>query len=316
MQAQANGKQSTQKITPHLWFDDQAEEAAGFYASLFENSGVGNVTRYPDAGQEIHGRAAGTVMTVDFQLAGQSFTALNGGPHFTFTPAISFSVVCETEEEVDRLWYELLDGGSALMELGAYDWSEKYGWVQDRYGLSWQLSLGTLEAAGQKITPSLMYVSEEGEAEEAITRYTSIFDDADIASIYRYGAEEDQPEGAVMHAQFHLKGEVFAAMDTSPEQADFAFNEAISLLVNCEDQEEIDHFWDKLSEGGDERAKQCGWLKDKFGVSWQVVPTTLLNELLDEDEAASQRVMNALLQMKKIDVDGLKAAYEGRETVE
>ncbi len=303
----------TQKITPHLWFDDQAEEAADFYTSLFENSGVGNMTRYPDSGQEIHGREPGTVMTVDFQLAGQSFAALNGGPHFTFTPAISFSVVCETEEEVDDLWRKLSEGGTALMELGPYDWSKKYGWVQDRYGLSWQISLGKLKDVGQKITPSLMFVSEHGEAEEAIAFYTSVFDDSDVVGIHRYGAEEDQPEGAVGHAQFHLNGEVFMAMDSSPEHADFTFNEAISLLVNCEDQEEIDYFWEKLSEGGDEDAKQCGWLKDKFGVSWQVNPAALWNEMMQNgDDAGTERVLNAVWQMKKLDISELQRAYEQR----
>lgn len=302
----------TQSIIPHLWFDDQAEEAAEFYTSLFEPSGVGTVTRYGKEGFEIHGQPEGKVMTVEFELAGYKIIALNGGPHFSFTPAISFFVVCETESEVDALWQELSEGGAALMPLDTYDWSEKYGWVQDRYGLSWQLSLGELEAIGQKITPLLMYVSKNGRAEEAIERYTSIFDDSEIIGIYRYGADEAQPEGAVMHAQFRLNGEVFMAMDSAPEHADFTFNEAISLLVNCEDQKEIDYFWDKLSEGGDPNAQQCGWLKDRYGVSWQVSPTVLHEMLQDPDPEKVGRVTNAFLQMKKFDVQKLQEAYQGQ----
>lgn len=314
MLAQTNAEHPPQKITPHLWFDDQAEEAARFYTSIFENARLGTVTRYPDAGQEIHEKEAGTVMTLDFELEGQRFTGLNGGAHFAFTPAISFFVTCETEAEVDWLWQELSDGGTALMELGPYDWSDKYGWVADRYGLSWQISLGNPDDVGQKITPSLMYVTDRGQAEDAMNLYTSLFDDSDISGILRYGADEAQPEGAVMHAQFSLHGEQFMAMDSSPEQADFTFNEAISLLIQCESQEEVDHFWERLTANGGEES-MCGWLKDKFGVSWQVVPTILPEMLQDADESRSQRVMQAMLQMKKLDIDDLKAAYEGgRET--
>jgi predicted 3-demethylubiquinone-9 3-methyltransferase (glyoxalase superfamily) len=161
-----------QKITPCLWFDDQAEQAVAFYTGIFSNSKIVNISRYGEAGQEIHGKPAGTVMTVAFELDGQRFTALNGGPVFKF-------------------------------------------------------------------------------------------------------------------------------------------NEAISFQINCDTQEDVDHYWDKLSEGGDEQAQQCGWLKDKYGVSWQVVPGVLIEMLLDPDVEKSQRVMAAMLQMKKIDIDALKRAYAG-----
>lgn len=258
---------SKQKIIPHLWFDDQAEEAANFYTSLFDNSGIGTITRYGKEGFETHGQPEGSVMTVDFELAGQQFIGLNGGPHFSFTPAISFFVVCETEAELDELWEKFSEGGSVLMELDRYDWSEKYGWVEDRFGLSWQISLGKLEDVDhQKITPSLMYVNEDSQAEEAVDFYTSAFSDSDITGIHRYSAGDDQPEGSVAHAQFTLDGKVFMAMDSSPEHADFTFNEAISLLINCESQEEVDYFWSVLTEGGDPKAQQCGWLKDRFEI--------------------------------------------------
>lgn len=299
-----------QKITPHLWFDNQAKEASQFYVSVFgENSGITNTTRYSEEGQEIHGRPAGSIMTVEFELAGYKFIGLNGGPHFKFTPAISFFVVSESEAEVEKLWQQLSEGGTTLMELDKYEWSEKYGWVQDKYGLTWQISLGKLEDVGQKITPSLMYVSENGRAEEAVNFYTSVFEDSDIIGMLRYGAGQDQPEDAVMHSQFRLNGEVFMAMDSAPEHADFTFNEALSLHINCESQEEIDYFWENFS--ADTKAEQCGWLKDKFGVSWQVVPSVLDKMLQDKDEEKVRRVTHAFLRMKKLDIKALKEAYNG-----
>ncbi len=302
---------ATQKIIPNLWYDDQAQEAAEFYTSLFNDSSIGNITHYSQVGYEIHGRPEGSIMTVEFELAGYRFIGLNGGPHFKFTPAISFFVVCETEKEIDKLWKELSDGGMALMELDTYDWSEKYGWVQDRYGLTWQLSLGKLEDVGQKITPCLMFVSEQGRAEEAVNFYTDLFNGSEIEGILRYGEGEDQPEGAVKHAQFELAGEVFMAMDTSPKHADFSFNEAISLLIECETQDEIDSYWDNLS--SDPKAEQCGWLKDRFGVSWQVSPTILNEMLRDSDREKVDRLTRAFLQMKKFDIQKLKQAFEGKQ---
>lgn len=161
-----------QKITPCLWFDDQAEEAAQFYTGIFKNARITNVTRYSDAGQEVHGKPAGTVLTVAFELDGQTFTALNGGPQFKF-------------------------------------------------------------------------------------------------------------------------------------------NEAISFQVHCDTQEELDYYWDRLSEGGDERAKVCGWLKDKYGASWQVVPRIAPEMLADPDPEKARRVMAAIMGMKKLDIAELQRAYEG-----
>jgi len=297
-----------QKITPFLWFDNQAEEAAKFYTSLFKNAKLGKIARYGKEGYEIHGREAGSVMTVEFELAGYKLTGLNGGPVFKFTPAISFFVVCETETEVDALWQNLSQGGMAMMPLQKYDWSAKYGWVMDKYGLSWQLSLGKKEDVGQTITPFLMFVGKQhGRAEEALQFYTSLFKNSDVTGILRYGPGEPGPEGTVKHAQFRLNGEVFMVIDSAGEHP-FTFNEALSFVVNCETQEEVDYFWEKLSEGGEK--SRCGWLKDKFGVSWQVVPTILDDLMRDEDAAKTGRVMQAMLQMDKIDIKTLKQAYE------
>jgi predicted 3-demethylubiquinone-9 3-methyltransferase (glyoxalase superfamily) len=300
-----------QKITPCLWFDDQAEEAAGFYTSLFGQSRIDAVSRYTAEGFEIHGRPEGTVMTVAFELAGYRFVALNGGPHFSFSPAISFYVVHETEAEVDKLWEGLSDGGAVLMELGKYPWSEKYGWLSDKYGLSWQISLGKIADVGQVITPSLLFVGDQcGRAEEAIDLYTSVFDNSSITGILRFGADEaPNEEGTVKHAQFTLGGEVIMAMDSAFDHG-FSFNEAVSLMIECGSQEEVDHFWKTLAEGGGEEGV-CGWLKDRFGVSWQVVPASLNPMLRDSDGERAARVTEAMLKMTKLDIGALERAYAG-----
>jgi predicted 3-demethylubiquinone-9 3-methyltransferase (glyoxalase superfamily) len=162
----------------------------------------------------------------------------------------------------------------------------------------------------QKITTTLMFVGKQaGRAEEAIKHYVSIFKNASIGGVMRYGkGEEPDKEGTLKHAGFELEGEEFAAMDSALDHK-FSFNEAISLLVSCEDQKEIDYYWNKLTAGGEEGV--CGWLKDRFGFSWQVTPKVLDRMLLDPDKARASRVMLAFLKMKKLDIAKLKEAYEG-----
>jgi predicted 3-demethylubiquinone-9 3-methyltransferase (glyoxalase superfamily) len=289
-------------ITPFLWFDSQAEEAAELYTSIFDNSKITGIARYGEAGPG----PKGSVMTVAFQLNGQEFTALNGGPQFKFSPATSFFVTCETQEEIERLWYPLADGGQVLMELDKYPFSPQYGWVQDRFGVPWQLSL-----AGRKqtITPFLTFVGEQfGKAEEAMKFYTALFNNSRIARLARYGAGGNGPEGAVANAAFILDGQEFMAMESNLEHH-FTFTPAVSFVVNCETQEEVDRFWDRLSEGG--QKGQCGWLDDRYGVSWQIVPTILGELMLDKDPVRQQRVTKAMLQMTKLDISALRAAYEG-----
>lgn len=300
----------SQKIIPHLWFDNQAQEAAAFYTSIFDRSYTGPITHYGKAGFDIHGQPEGHVMTVEFELEGYRFIALNGGPHFTFNPAISFFVTCETEEEIDRLWEQLIEGGTPLMPLDTYDWSNKYGWLQDRYGVSWQLYRDNPEKVGQKICPSLMFVGDQhGRAVEAIQTYTQTFPDSGIMGIMQYSEEEDEETGTVKHAQFNLGGEQFMAMDSSLDHP-FTFNEAVSLLVKCKSQEEVDHYWNKLSAVPE--AEQCGWLKDQFGVSWQITPTLMHEMLRDADSQKVERLTESLLQMKKLDINRLKEAFEGK----
>ena len=299
---------SKQKINPFLWFDTQAEEAVNFYTSIFKNSKTNTVTRYSEPGAKVSGMQNGSVMTIAFKIEGQEFVAINGGPVFRITPAISFFVNCDTAEEVDLLWDSLSEGGTVLMELDKYPFSEKYGWIQDKFGVSWQL---ILQGRTQKIAPCLMFTGEQHKkAEEAINFYISVFRNSRIIQLERYNAGQG-PEGAVVHSRFLLAGQEFIAMYGHTELP-HAFTPAISFVVNCDTQEETDHFWGKLSEDGDERAQQCGWLQDKYGVSWQIVPVALGQMLNDPDPEKSGRVMQAMLQMKKIDIKTLKKAYEQR----
>lgn len=272
-------------IYPCLWFNGKAKEAASFYCSVFPSSRI----------------TADTPMVVTFEAAGQKFMCLNGGPDFTPNPSISFFVVCETGEEVEQTWTKLLDGGSVMMPLDKYEWSEKYGWLQDKFGISWQLFRGKLEEVGQKFSPSLMFTGEQhGKAEEAIRYYTALFEPSSVTGILKYGKNDGDTEGTVKHAQFKLANHVFMAMDSSFSHG-FSFNEAISFVVECKTQEEIDFYWNRLTDGGTE--SRCGWLKDKYGLSWQIVPT-ILGELMSDRERAP-RVLKAFMQMKKFQIEEL-----------
>jgi predicted 3-demethylubiquinone-9 3-methyltransferase (glyoxalase superfamily) len=300
-----------QLITSCLWFDTQAEEAARFYTTLFPNSSIGTVARYGKEGYEIHKQPEGAVMTVEFNLGGMKFLGLNGGPLFKFNPSISFYVVCESMEETDKTWHALLDGGTVLMPLDKYDWSEKYGWLNDKFGLSWQISFGKLSDVGQKITPFFMYANKQfGRAEEAVKFYTSIFDNSSITGILKHGPEAGKEAGTVIHAQFRLAGQTFMAIDSIAEHQ-FDYNEAVSMVINCSTQEDIDAYWQKLTEGGEEGP--CGWLKDKFGISWQVVPVQLAQMLKSPDKEKAGRVTKAFLKMKKFNIKELEKAFQGNE---
>jgi predicted 3-demethylubiquinone-9 3-methyltransferase (glyoxalase superfamily) len=297
-------KTITQKITPHLWYDNNAKEAARFYISIFKDSKIKNMTT-------LHNTPSGTVEIFTVELLGQEFTLISAGPLFKFNPSISFLVVCPTKEEVDELWKKLTEGGgTTLMELGEYPFSEKYGWVQDKYGLSWQVIYMGERKTKHRIIPTLMFVGKQyGKAEEAINFYASVFEDARVGDILRYSkGEEPDKEGTVKHASFMLEGQEFAAMDSAREH-NFAFNEAISFIVHCETQKEIDYYWEKLSAYPE--AEQCGWLKDKFGLPWQIVPN-LMDKMLNDDNDTKKivRVTEAFLQMKKLDIAKLKEAYE------
>ena len=295
-------KTNMEKITPHLWFDNNAEEAAKFYTSIFKDSRLKNVTT-------LHNTPSGTVEIITIEVLGQEFTLISAGPLFKFNPSVSFLVACSTKEEVNELWKKLSEGGTALMDLGEYPFSEKYGWVQDKYGLSWQIMFMGDHKIKQRIIPTLMFVGKQnGKAEEAINFYSSVFGNARVGDILRYSkGEEPDKEGTVKNASFMLEDQDFAAMDSAREH-NFAFNESISFMVHCNTQKEIDYYWEKLSVYPE--AEQCGWLKDKYGLSWQIVPNIMDEMLKDNDEKKIARVTEAFLQMKKLNIAKLKEAYE------
>ncbi|WP_250459274.1 VOC family protein [Microbulbifer litoralis] len=307
-----------QKIVPHLWYDRQAREAAGFYASVFPNSAVGNITR-------IHDTPSGDCDVVSFEVWKQDFMAISAGPLFSFNPSISFLVNFDplffgdspsakekAREKLAQVWARLSEGGMALMPLGEYPFSERYGWIQDKYGVSWQLILPDPEGEPRPpIVPFLLFVGENcGRAEEAIDFYLSVFGDSRQGKLVRHGAgQAPDREGTVMFADFMLENGWFAAMDSAHDHG-FNFNEALSFVIYCDDQREIDGYWEKLSAVPE--AEQCGWLKDKYGVSWQVVPADMDEMMRNGSREQVARLTRAFLAMKKFDLAALRKAYAGR----
>ncbi len=296
------------RIVPCIWLDDQAEQAAAFWVRTLPDGRVTATSRYPDSMDNPSGKPRGSVVTVEFEVAGQRFIALNGGPLFTLNPSISFFVHVDTAPEADRIYAALVDGGEALMPLDAYPWSERYAWVQDRFGVSWQVIAGRRPRGGATIVPCLMFVgAQHGRAEDAMRAYTGVFPGGRIESVERY-AKDEGPEGTVKHGRFVLDGHDVVAMDSHLGQG-FAFNEALSLQVLCEDQDELDRYWTALARGGEHGP--CGWLKDRFGLSWQVVPAELSRWMAGEDAAGRDRAFVAMLQMTKLDIATLQRAYDG-----
>ncbi|WP_341346375.1 VOC family protein [Paenibacillus sp. FSL H3-0469] len=299
-----------QRIVPHLWYDKEAAEAARFYATVFPDSKVTSVNT-------IHDTPSGDAGQVSFEVWGQPFMAISGGPYFKLNPSVSFFVNFDPSrdkdaaERMDEVWDKLAEGGTALMPLGKYPFSERYGWIQDKFGVSWQLIL--TNPAGEErpaIIPSLLFVGDQcGKAEEAMSFYLSVFKDSRQGNIARYpaGSAPDQ-EGTIMFADFMLENLWFTVMD-SAHNHQFSFNEAVSFMVSCDSQEEIDYYWDKLSAVPE--AEQCGWLKDAFGISWQIIPAEM-NEMMKKGTPEQlARVTKAFLQMKKFELAELRKAYKG-----
>ena len=274
------------KLYPCLWFDGTAKQAAELYAASFGNTVI----------------TADNGMVVMFEIDGCKIMGLNGGPMFKPNASISLFAVFENEKEIDAAWEKLNDGGAVFMPLNKYPWSEKYGWVQDKYGISWQLMMIKPGMMEQKIIPALMFTQAvAGKAEEAMRFYTSLFPNSEIKDISRYEKGEGDVEGTVKHGRFLLNTQLFVAMDSSMPHA-FTFSEGVSISVSCDTQEEIDNYWNSLIANGGQES-MCGWLKDKYGVSWQIVPA-ILGSLMSEP-GKGQRVMQALMQMKKLEIDKL-----------
>jgi predicted 3-demethylubiquinone-9 3-methyltransferase (glyoxalase superfamily) len=292
-----------QKIVPHLWYDKEAKEAAMFYISIFEQSRLVDVSVIEDT-------PSGDSEIVSFELAGQQISAISAGPYFRFNPSISLMVACSCAEEVDTKWKALREGGTELMPLGEYPFSKRYGWIQDRYGLSWQLMFAESGQMLQKITPNLLFSNDVcGRAEEAVRFYAEVFENSEVGMISRYGeGEAESPRAKVNYAAFKLCDMAFSAMDNAFDVT-YKFNEAFSLMISCKDQKEIDYFWDRLSAVPE--AEQCGWVKDKFGVSWQIVPSNLEEILSGGSKEEIQRITEAFLKMKKFDLAALEKARSG-----
>jgi predicted 3-demethylubiquinone-9 3-methyltransferase (glyoxalase superfamily) len=304
-------KTHAQKISPHLWFDKEAKEAAEFYCTVFPDSKITNITTLH------HDTPSGDVDVVSFELWGQTFMAISAGPMFKFNPSVSFFVNFDpsreenAREKLDAMWEKLSEGGAALMPLDKYPFSERYGWIADKYGVSWQLILTDPEGDPRPpIVPSLLFVNEvAGQAEAAMNFYLSVFKSSKQGLMARYpqGMEPDK-EGTLMFADFMLENQWFAAMDSAHEHQ-FNFNEAISLMIYCDTQAEIDDYWQQLSAVPE--AEQCGWLKDRYGVSWLIVPT-VMDEMMAKGTAKQiDRLTQAFLPMKKLVIAELEKAYKG-----
>ncbi len=313
-----------QRIVLHLWFDTEARDAAVFYTELFSKRSTSGPSRVEQV-TPLTGTPSGETDMVSFSLCGYSFTAISAGPLFAPNPSISFMLNFDPSVDTDAspllhtFWDALFKGGKVLLPLSAYPWSEQYGWVEDRYGVSWQLAL--TDPAFEPppfIMPALLFTGDRSsKAEEATELYLSTFRNApgSNASETRRGAllrypKESEPgmEGRIMYTDVALLGQWFAAMDGAPIH-DFAFSEGISLMVRCDTQEEIDHYWSAFSAVPE--AEQCGWLKDAYGVSWQIVPAALERMLTGPNPEKVDRVTRAFLDMKKLDIDKLDTAYQG-----
>ncbi|OBS12490.1 hypothetical protein ATE49_04510 [Elizabethkingia miricola] len=278
-------------IFPCLWCNGDAKESAEFYCQVFG----GKIT-------------VDTPVVINIELFGQKLMLLNAGPQFEKNPSISFLINCASEEDVQHYWDKLSDGGTALMALDSYPWSKKYGWIKDKYGATWQLYFGEMQE--QRLVPTLMFMHQNnGKAMEAMEFYTNTFPDSKIEGILKYkdGGENGENPENVQHAQFIINNYMLSCMDSSFDHK-FDFNEGISLVMMTNDQKETDHLWNTLISGGG-RESMCGWLKDRYGVSWQIVPKRLIELMNDTDPAKSQKVVQAMLKMQKIIIADLEAAY-------
>ncbi|MCW8309726.1 VOC family protein [Sphingobacterium sp. InxBP1] len=263
-------------IIPSIWFDQNAQEAFNLYCQVFPNS---------------HCQSTSSIV-VEAELNGIRFIGINGGPMFKPNPSISFMVICESKEEIDRVWDAFSRGGHILMPLDSYPWSSYYGWLADKYGVNWQLNQGKLSDTNQQaIVPTLMYCgAHQGKCEAALHFFEDLFKDFQSNGILRY--PEGEFKGSVQHTQFVVNGFTLMAMDSGVKQ-DFTFTEGVSMTILCKDQEEIDYYWDKITQQGNE--SRCGWCKDQFGISWQIVPEQIADYLQQPGAVEALMKMNKIL---------------------
>lgn len=289
-----------QKITPNIWFQGNAEEAINFCLDVFSDGEIVSKDYYPNSAEEgladFQADFAGKVLSIEYRLGDLNFTAINAGEEFRPNPSISFMVNFDpsrddnAREHLDEVWNKLIDGGEARMALDKYDFSEHYGWVEDRYGVNWQLIL--TDPAGEPrpfMMPAMMFAGPAlGKANAARHYYAEIFENSRLASEARYPETTDIfIKDHLMFSDLQLAGQWFVMNDGGPQQ-DFTFTEGVSLAVACRDQAEIDYFWEKLSTVPE--AEICGWCKDQFGVSWQIIPENMAE--LMQRPGAYQTLMN------------------------
>ena len=269
-----------QTIIPSIWFDNNAEEAFLYYQSIFPNSSI----------------KKSSPVVVEANLSGVNFIGINGGNMFQPNSSISFMLICETQEEIEHIWKNLQRNGKVLMSLDEYPWSKCYGWIIDRYHVSWQLYLGKLNDVNQqKIVPTLMFCGpQQGKCQDALNYYETIFPNFKQEGILKY--DENFRPNQIQHSQFVANNFTMMAMDSGVDQ-DFTFTEGISLTITYKNQDEIDFYWNHFTKNGEE--SRCGWCKDKFGVSWQIVPENI-GQLLQNPKA-----QEALMKMNKIIISDL-----------
>lgn len=298
-----------QKLVPNIWCNQNADEVAQFYAETFPNAETTNHQRYPTEGLlDFQQPMAGKTLTIDVSIDGFLITMINADDTFTPNPSISFMINNTAgREETDRLWSCLTDGGQVLMPLQEYPFNEYYGWVQDRFGVSWQIMTHQANKCEQPyIYPHLMFGgAAQNRAAEAMEHYTQVFDDSRVLAQTTYG-DMGQPDPddqnptdpqtpitarSIVFGLAELAGQTVGFMDSGVRQP-FSFTGGVALLVNAHGQDQLDRYWDSLSANPD--AEQCGWLQDKFGLAWEIVPDNL--DQLMQRPGAYQKLM----QMKKI----------------
>lgn len=274
-------------LYPCIWCNNNAREMADYYCGIFPETNISDENS----------------VVVMLQVFGQKLMLLNGGDMFKPNPSISLMFLTMSEKEVEEIWNKLILEGESMMPLDAYPFSPKYGWVQDKYGVSWQLYTARDEShIIQKLVPTLMFTGpQNGKAMEAAHFYTSLFPNSEMRGVMYYNAESGEPETAVQHGEFIIDNYLLMMMDSSLAH-NFNFSEGMSLLVECNNQEEIDKYWNMLTSNGGEES-MCGWLKDRFGISWQIVPARL-----DEWIKISPKVMDEVFKMRKLDIQRLKDA--------
>lgn len=303
-----------QKIVPNLWFQGNAAEGIEFYEHALPNTHTVATSNYPTEGLlDFQKDFAGDILTAEVEIDGYRVCLINAGQEFFPNPSVSFLLNFDPSRDANArdtlrgVWERLSSGGTVLMPLGEYTFSNLYGWIQDRYGVSWQLMLTNPEGDPRPfVTPMLMFGGQaQNRAKEALDYYIGTFGNAAIGNVVPY-ADQVGPAhpGAVMYSDFTLEGEWLAAMDSGVEQP-FSFTPGVSLMVNCAGQGEIDRLWEALSAVPE--AEQCGWCTDQFGVSWQICPADM--EELMKAPGAFER----MLAMKKLNIAELRGSSTATE---